>query len=745
MEPTREELERRIRAQERTIATLIEAAESGSTDPTSAVPLWNRMVDLDRVVREKTRELELALARNTQLLARQRESERFLRSTLDSLDAHIAILDRRGVIVAVNALWDEFARGNGGGDECGTGADYLGVCDRSAELGELDAAGIAEAIRSILAGERKLCIAEYECHSAAGERWFQARITPLELGAAEPGCVVAHIDITARRLAEREAEARGREAQRLALVAKFTDNGVLIADADGSVRWVNEGFTRITGYGPEELVGRPARVVLKGPDTDPGVVEQLERSLAEGSSCDVEVLHRHKRGPQYWVSLEVRPIRDERGELESFFVIESEITGRKQAERQLRDERALLREIITTIPYFVFWKDRGSKYLGCNQSFAHAAGLGAPEEIVGRSDYDMPWGRTEASSYRADDEYVMASGKAKLHIPERQLTPSGATIHLSTSKVPLRDERGEVIGIVGIYVDVTEQRMLEAQLSQANKLESIGQLAAGIAHEINTPTQYVGDNTRFLEQSFADLRPLLERADALARKVADGSAGDADARALLSAIEEADVEYLAEEIPRAIGQSLEGIERVSRIVSAMREFSHPSVDEKTPVDLNHAIESTVTVATNEWKYVAEVELDLDPELPAVPCLPGELNQVFLNMIVNAAHAIGDAVGDGGQGRGTIRVATRRDDDMVEVRIADTGAGIPPEVRSRVFDPFFTTKEVGKGTGQGLAIAHSVVTQKHGGTLTFESEVGVGTTFVVRLPLEEAGVDAEAAA
>jgi len=194
------------------------------------------------------------------------------------------------------------------------------------------------------------------------------------------------------------------------------------------------------------------------------------------------------------------------------------------------------------------------------------------------------------------------------------------------------------------------------------------------------------------------------------------------------------MEYLADEVPKAVQQGLEGVGRVASIVSAMKEFSHPGAKEKAHVDLNHAIETTVTIARNEWKYVADTELDLDPQLPPVPCLPGEFNQVILNLIINAAHAIADVVGDGSRGKGTITITTRRQNNEAEIRIQDTGKGIPEKARDRVFDPFFTTKAVGKGTGQGLAIAHSVVVDKHGGSIAFETAEGKGTEFVIRLPL-----------
>ncbi len=196
-------------------------------------------------------------------------------------------------------------------------------------------------------------------------------------------------------------------------------------------------------------------------------------------------------------------------------------------------------------------------------------------------------------------------------------------------------------------------------------------------------------------------------------------------------MERADVDYLITEIPDAIQPSLKGIERVSQIVRAMKEFSHPGVEEKRPLDLNQAIESTITMARNEWKYVAEIVTDLDPELSSVPCLHSDFNQVILNLIVNAAHAIGD---NGSQDKGTITITTRQAGEWAEVQVADNGTGMPEDIRNKIFDPFFTTKEVGRGTGQGLSIAHSVVVKKHGGTITVDSEVGNGTTFLIRLPM-----------
>lgn len=283
--------------------------------------------------------------------------------------------------------------------------------------------------------------------------------------------------------------------------------------------------------------------------------------------------------------------------------------------------------------------------------------------------------------------------------------------------------------------DVTEREALAAQLVQAQKLEAIGQLAAGIAHEINTPTQYVGDNIAFLKESFTGLLRLHKKYHGLLEAARRGPVASELMAEVEAAEHQADMPYLAEEIPKAIEQAAEGVDRITRIVRAMNEFSHPSSEEKIPVDLNRELENTIVVCRSEWKYVAEVVTDFAPDLPLVPCLPGDMNQVFLNMIVNAAHAIAEAAGRTPANKGTITVGTRRDNDRVEVRISDTGTGIPENIRSRIFDPFFTTKDPGKGTGQGLAIAHSVVTEKHGGTIRVETETGKGAAFIISLPIE----------
>jgi PAS domain S-box-containing protein len=311
-----------------------------------------------------------------------------------------------------------------------------------------------------------------------------------------------------------------------------------------------------------------------------------------------------------------------------------------------------------------------------------------------------------------------------------RLDGSGFAVHYSTHPLTMA---GKITGAVVCFSDISERKRLEIELRHAQKLESVGALAAGIAHEINTPIQFIGDNTRFLQDAFRDAMPLVEAYEKVCEEAATGGARNESIEQVRRIRKKIDWDYMRGEVPRAIQQMHDGIGRVAKIVRAMKEFSHVDRSaEKAQADINRALESTLIVARNELKHVAEVSTDLG-DLPLVRCHLGDLNQVFLNLLVNAAQAIGDVVAKTGQ-RGRIAVRTRAEGDSVEVAISDTGTGIPESIRNKIFDPFFTTKEVGKGTGQGLALARAIVVDRHGGTLTFETEVGRGTTFYVRLPM-----------
>lgn len=384
--------------------------------------------------------------------------------------------------------------------------------------------------------------------------------------------------------------------------------------------------------------------------------------------------------------------------------------------------------------------------VGTVQAFNRAAVtiFGHPaDEVIGRN-VSMLMPEAVAANHDGYLRRYEESGEARVVGCRREVAAlrgdgTEFPILLAVSEVGKHDDAHHVF--TAIIQDLTERRRLEAQLLQAQKLESIGQLAAGIAHEINTPSQFIGDNLEFLQESFGELNGVMKKYAALAAAPEVGSTAPDLVADVREAATEADAEFLAEEIPRALAQSRDGIERVTKIVRAMKEFSHPGSTEKEKVDLNRAIESTVTVATSEWKYVADLEFDFADGMPGVLCHAAEVNQVVLILVVNAAHAIADQTGDG-EAKGQITIRTRTETDWAVVEVTDNGPGIPEDVQVKIFDPFFTTKEVGRGTGQGLSIAYSVVTEKHGGTIEVDSEVGRGSTFRVRLPLNAEVIDVE---
>jgi PAS domain S-box-containing protein len=503
-------------------------------------------------------------------------------------------------------------------------------------------------------------------------------------------------------------------------------------DMDGRLVFSNDYFQKLVGYRVEEIQGLDWFETFLPTDIRNTLRQVFAASLSDG---EIPAHYEHdiitRRGERRSISWNNLVMWDLQGNPTGMTSIGQDITDRKRAEERLRKAYAETEQLISSISFLLIgisgedrvkrWNSAAEKTFSLDQSTV----IGKP---LGECGIHWNWQtvlngiarcRRKSASLRLDDiRYTRRDGKEGF-------------LNLTLNPIEGGDDGPH--GLLLLGRDTTERKILQSQLAQAQKLESIGQLAAGIAHEINTPTQYVGDNTRFLQDAFADLLQVLKKCTGAIDRLRAGASPDEIVLETENAAREADLDYLTREIPKAIDQSLEGIERVSKIVRAMKEFSHPGTDSKTAIDINKAIESTITVTKNEWKYVAEMVASLDATIPLVPCLPAELNQVILNLIINAAHAISDVVGDGSNGKGTITIGTRGNGDSVEIRIGDTGTGIPEEIRSRVFDPFFTTKQVGRGTGQGLAIAHSVVVDKHGGTIRFETEMGKGTTLIVNLP------------
>ena len=402
--------------------------------------------------------------------------------------------------------------------------------------------------------------------------------------------------------------------------------------------------------------------------------------------------------------------------------------------RRLAEENDRVRVILEAAPVGIVRTELDGRVTLVNTAFERILGYSGPE-MLSRQFGDL----IHPADRPAAEAQIEALRKNQVHhysAQRRYLHKSGATVHTVVAVSAVVDAAGRSLFKIGVIEDISERIRLELELRQAQKLESVGRLAAGIAHEINTPIQFVGDNVSFLKGAFTDLMALCDvyRASWAQLETALPSAIRA---AVTQAEEVADLGFLTEHVQPAFNATQSGIERVTTIVRAMKAFAHPDQAQKTTANINAALESTLAVAAHELKYCALIETAFG-DIPPVPCYLGEINQVFLNLLINAAHAIADASrGDGVLG--TIRVATSCEGNAVTIKVSDTGGGIPEGIRHRIFEPFFTTKEVGRGTGQGLAIARAVVVEKHGGTLTFETEVGVGTTFSVRIPIEPAPI------
>jgi PAS domain S-box-containing protein len=417
-------------------------------------------------------------------------------------------------------------------------------------------------------------------------------------------------------------------------------------------------------------------------------------------------------------------------------VLDHELAQRKRIEKNLNEFKMTLDQIMDCV--FMFLPDT-LHFIYVNQGGIQQVGYSA-EELFTMTPLALKPDFTE-ESFRAMIAPLMDGTRESLTFSTVHLTKAGERVPVEVFLQYVKTT-GEMGRFVAIVRDITqrlnearEKEKLQSQLLHTQKLESVGQLAAGIAHEINTPTQYVGTNIDFLEDGFKNIATLIGAYRKLLKAEKDHSVTPALIQEVEETLEAADWEYLSQEFPLAIAQSKDGVHRISTIVRAMKEFSHPGSKDKIPLSLNDLINTTLIVSRNEWKYIADMETDFADDLPQVPCLSDEMGQVFLNLLVNAAHAIATQLGENPSGaKGRISISTRQVAGQVEVRLQDTGCGIPADILSKVFDPFFTTKEVGKGTGQGLTIARDVVVTKHGGTLDVESEPGQGATFIIRLPI-----------
>ena len=552
------------------------------------------------------------------------------------------------------------------------------------------------------------------------------------------------------------------EHQHRQIFESVTD-AMLIFNIDGVIVKANPAAYVTYGYQNDELIGLTGKDIVH-PDYH-HLFELFQQQLKDEGNFHAESLDIHKDGTTFNVEVHGTTIIFN-GETHLLAVVR-DISERKQAEAELTRYRHQLEELVQdrtaelkntnkqlqqqidernqfeeqnrllleSTSDGIYAVDIDGICTVANPAAASMLGYDDPAELIGKNVHSLcHHTRADGSAYPEQECSLLHGYEKTIRVDNETFWRSdGTSFPVECHASPIYQDK-KVVGSVISFTDVSQRRETESQLRHAQKLEAVGQLAAGIAHEINTPTQFVNNNTSFLGEAFEDYKELLAAYERIRRSAQTGDVSEDMLKATDELAEEMDIEFLNEEIPQAIKQSQEGLERIAKIVGAMKEFSHPGVNEKIPFDINKAIETTVNVSRNEWKYLCDLRTDLAPDLPHVPCLPDEINQVFLNLIVNASHAIADKVGNSRE-TGVIRITTRQDGDWVEIAISDTGCGIPEKIQKRIFDPFFTTKEVGKGTGQGLAIVYSAVVDKHGGTITLDSKQGEGATFTIRLPIK----------
>ena len=670
--------------------------------------------------------------------------------------------------------------------------------------------------------------------------------------------VVKQLSSQATR-AEELARTMTKDLDRLALVAKRTTNTVVIADEGGYVVWVNEAFTKLTGYEPEEILGKKPGRVLQCDETDPATVAEIRECLTAGKGFSGEIYNRSKNGRGYWVYTDIQPMHNEQGEHIGFLAIENDVTERKVAAKLLEQEtqrttlaldngrlaiwdwNAQTDELVlderwgTIIGPFDAEQGRFNKYwverlhpddvegyeklvastatqdqiegewryrnsqgdyvwvlvrghvVSRDEALQPVVLTGTIMEITERKKAEEALRKSEARSkamfersneaiflfnksgfvecnpktlelfgFKSRDEAlnyhpaemsppVQLDGTTAEEAAELKLTEVLAngfarfdwlhqkmTGELFESEVSLALIDAEEPLAMGILRDVSERKELERQLSQAQKLESIGQLAAGVAHEINTPMQCVFSNIEYLQDAFDRVFNLTE-----AYRQLDREGWSEETRAAIESIEKrSKFDRVKGNIAEAAVESGEAARRVIEIVRAMKTMSHPGTADKVSTNLNKLVEDASVISRNRWKYVAQLDRDLDTDLHEIPLLPAQMSQVMLNLIVNAADAIAEKLGDEPSELGQINVRTKVVDGGVVIQVEDTGNGMPEHVRKRIFDPFYTTKEVGKGTGQGLAIAYDVIVNQHQGRIDVDSVPGEGTTFSLWLPCPE---------
>lgn len=504
--------------------------------------------------------------------------------------------------------------------------------------------------------------------------------------------------------------------------------GMAVLNADGSWQYYNNRLCEILGYSYEELARVSWRDITYYEDLQEN--NRLMDSLKKGEIDNYYLEKRYlkKDGNIVYVAIYATCTRKEDGSIEYVMGHILDVTESVKAKEQLQESKDIQDKILTGIRAGIIIIDPETQSV----EFINSVAL----DIFDATEGDVLGKKCDVFGWKTAEGHLITHCPAiensffGMQLRARKL--SGQTIPISKTVINASYE-GKT-KFIEIVFDISEQKDLERRLSLAQKMEALGNLSAGIAHEINTPAQYLGDNIRFLNESFAVvLNSLMNvRSKCKIKK---------DCELFKSDFFNSDMEYFMEEIPTALEQSEDGVNRIISIVKAMKVFAHPAVESFQNVDINAILHNTVIVCRNEWKYNSEVVFDLDRNLPTVPCYANDISQVFLNVIVNSAHTNAKKYADGNE-LGLITIRSFVENNCAVIEIEDTGEGIADENLDKVFNPFFTTKDVGKGTGQGLTLCYSIVNEKHKGSIAFTSNYGEGTTCRIKLPLKVTGVSYE---
>jgi PAS domain S-box-containing protein len=608
------------------------------------------------------------------------------------------------------------------------GTNYLERLRVAAREGDRIAGEVLSQVHALFAGQLIDTRFEYETGAEGDRRIFTLRLIRFDLGSG-PRVTVIHRDITETRHIERSLR---ESEERWKFAIDGSGDAVWDWDLQRNSMHRSAHFFKMLGRSSDAGYDTFASMQdLVHPD-DAALVKEKYAGLISGNQdlCAFEHRLSHRDGSWRWIMARCTVTRrNAQGDALRILGVHTDITALKQAESQLRAKQAEIKMLamvaenttnsvlITNASGLIEWANRGFEAM-TGYALKEVKGLKPGSFLQGPG--------TDPDSVDLMRRQINAGEPVRIKILNfrKDQRPIWVSIEIQPVRIG-----ADIRHFVAVMEDVTENEKLEAERRLSQKLQSVGQLAAGIAHEINTPVQFVGDSLTFLDEAWQEIEPLvgaLRVGGAVPESTVSGHLNDA------ADLRNDDVDFLLDNFPVAIARARDGLQRVSAIVRAMKELAHPDQREFSRADVNRAVQNAIVVARNEYKYFGIVETHFGT-LPMVKCRISSVSQVLMNLIVNAGHALAD------QGHtpesGKIGITTRRESEYIVIAVSDNGCGIPDQIRDRIFDPFFTSKEVGRGTGQGLAIARAIVVEQHGGRIVVQSKAGAGSTFEVWLPIE----------